>query len=94
VHLKGNKYSWIYKKEFNLTNEEIKNGIEDENFTLTHQLVEKIKKYIEKTYKNGEKILPNSSFSRMFDVSIKTVNDAMKILNARKIVLDKFLPIP
>ena len=89
VHLKGNKYSWIYKKEFNLTNEEIKNGIEYENFTLTHQLVEKIRKYIEKTYKNGEKILPNSSFSRMFDVSIKTVNDAMKILNARKIVLSR-----
>jgi DNA-binding GntR family transcriptional regulator len=89
VHLKGNKYSWIYKKEFSLSNEEIKNGIEDENFTLTHQLVEKIKKYIEKTYKNGEKILPNSSFSHMFDVSIKTVNDAMKILNTRKIVLSR-----
>ena len=89
VHIKGNKYSWIYKKEFSLTNEEIKNGIEDENFTLTHQLVEKIKKYIEKTYKNGEKILPNSSFSRMFDVSIKTVNDAMKILNAKKVVLSR-----
>ena len=89
VRLKGNKYSWIYKKEFSLSNEEIKNGIEDENFTLTHQLVEKIKKYIEKTYKNGEKILPNSSFSHMFDVSIKTVNDAMKILNTRKIVLSR-----
>lgn len=89
VHLKGNKYSWIYKKEFKLTETEIKNGIEDENFTLTHQLVEKIQKYIEKTYKNGEKILPNSSISRMFDVSIKTVNDAMKVLNARKIVLSR-----
>ena len=81
IRLKGNKYSWIYKKEFNLTKEEIHNGIEDENFTLTHQLVEKIKNYIEKTYKQGDKILPNSSFSNMFDVSIKTVNDAMKILN-------------
>lgn len=89
INLKGNKHSWIYKKEFVLTNEEIKNGIEDENCTLTHQLVEKIKKYIEKTYKNGEKILPNSSFSAMFDVSIKTVNDAMKILNARKVVLSR-----
>jgi len=89
VHLKGNKYSWIYKKEFSLSNVEIQNGLVDENFTLTHQLVEKIQKYIEKTYKNGEKILPNSSFSRMFDVSIKTVNDAMKVLNAKKIVLSR-----
>ena len=89
IRLKGNKYAWIYKKEFTLTQEEITNGLEDENFTLTHQLVNKIKKYIEKTYKQGEKILPNSSFSNMFDVSIKTVNDAMKILNARKIVLSR-----
>jgi len=89
IHLKGNKYSWIYKKEFNLTNAEIQNGIEDENFTLTHQLVDKIQKYIEKTYKNGDKILPNSSLSRMFDVSIKTVNDAMKVLNSKKIVLSR-----
>lgn len=89
VHLKGNKYSWIYKKEFNLTPEELNNGIKDENFTLTHQLIEKIQKYIEKTYKQGDKILPISAFSNMFDVSIKTVNDAMKILNAKKIVLSR-----
>ena len=65
IHLKGNKFSWIYKKEFSLTKEEIHNGIEDENFTLTHQLVEKIKNYIEKTYKQGDKILPNSSLIRL-----------------------------
>lgn len=89
IHIKGNKYDWIYKKEFKLTDEEINNGIVDENFTLTHQLVEKIQKYIEKTYKTGEKILPNSSFSRMFDVSIKTINDAMKVLNSKKIILSR-----
>ena len=89
IHLKGNKYSWIYKKEFTLSKEEITNGLVDENFTLTHQLVEKIQKYVEKTYKQGDKILSNSSLCAMFDVSIKTVNDAMKILNARKIVLSR-----
>jgi len=89
VSQKGNKYSWIYKKEFNLTQEEISNGILDENFTLTHQLVEKIKNYIEKTYKQGDKILPNIVFSNMFNVSIKTVNDAMKILNAKKVILSR-----
>ncbi len=87
IHIKGNKYNWIYKKEFVLTDEEKINGIDDEDFTLTHQLVEKIRKYIEKTYKTGDKILPNKAFSNMFDVSIKTVNDAMKILNTRKIIL-------
>lgn len=89
VHQKGNKYSWIYKKEFVLTKEEISNGILDEDFTLTHQLVEKIQNYIEKTYKQGDKILPNIVFSNMFNVSIKTVNDAMKILNARKIIFSR-----
>ncbi len=89
VHIKGNKYCWIYKKEFELTKEEIHNGIENEDFTLTHQLVEKIQNYIEKTYKQGEKILPNLAFSAMFDVSIKTVNDAMKVLNAKKVIFSR-----
>ena len=89
IHIKGNKYSWIYKKEFNLSQVEITNGIEQENFTLTHQLVEKIQSYIERTYKTGDKILPNLAISRMFDVSIKTVNDAMKVLNTKKIVLSR-----
>ena len=65
------------------------NGIKDENFTLTHQLVDKIQNYIEKTYKQGDKIHPNATFSAMFSVSIKTINDAMKILNARKIILSR-----
>ncbi len=89
ISQRGNKFSWIYIKEFELTKEEITNGINDENFTLTHQLIDKIQKYIEKTYKTGEKILPNIAFSRMFDVSIKTINDAMKILNAKKIILSR-----
>lgn len=89
IHLKGNKYSWIYNKEFYLTQEELSKGIQDEDFTLTHQLVDKIQNYIEKTYKQGEKILPNIAFSTMFNVSIKTINDAMKILNANKIILSR-----
>lgn len=89
IHIKGNKYSWIYKKEFTLSKEEISNGLQDEDFTLTHQLVEKIQNYIEKTYKQGDKILPNSTFSSMFNVSIKTINDAMKVLNEKKIILSR-----
>jgi len=89
IHLKGNKHSWIYKKEFTLSKEELTNGINDENITLTHQLIDKIQEYLEKTYKTGDKILPNQALSNMFDVSIKTVNDAMKILNSKKIILSR-----
>ena len=88
-HFKGNKYIWFYKKEFELTKEEILNGINDDNYTLMHRLCGKIRDYIEKTYKQGEKILPNSAFATMFDVSIKTINDAMKILNSKKIILSR-----
>lgn len=84
---RGNRHFWIYKKEFTLSKEELLNGIQDENFTLTHQLVLKIQNYLDKTYKQGEKILPNSAFSNMFNVSIKTVNDAMKALANKKVIL-------
>ena len=42
ISQRGNKFSWIYVKEFELTKDEIMNGINDEDFTLTHQLVDKI----------------------------------------------------
>lgn len=83
---KGNKYHWIYKKQLKLSEEESLSGVEFSDFTLTNQLVQKIKKHLLKTYKTGEKILPNQAFARMFDVSIKTINDAMKVLNSKKII--------
>ena len=89
ARLKGNKYCWIYIKEFELSEEEIKNGIKDENFTLSHQLVNKIQEYLEKTYKKGDKILPNLALSNMFDVSIKTINDAMKVLSSKGVILSR-----
>ncbi len=89
IHAKGNKYLWIYKKEFELSEKELSYGIQDENFTLKYQLIEKIQKYLEKTYKHGDKILPNKALSAMFDVSVKTLNDAMKKLASQKIILPR-----
>jgi len=89
IKAKGNKYNWIYKKKFNLNQDEILYGVKDENYTLSHQLVKKIENYLEKTYKQGDKIHPNSTFANMFNVSIKTINDAMKTLNSKKIILSR-----
>ena len=89
VKARGNKYIWIYKKKFKLSEKELSCGIKDENFTLKHQLIEKIKNYLEKTYKQGDKILPNKAIAGMFDVSVKTVNDAMKTLALAKIILPR-----
>ncbi|MBR1618166.1 GntR family transcriptional regulator, partial [bacterium] len=86
---KGNKYSYIYKRELQLTEDELLCGIKEEDFTLTHQLVEKIKDYLAKTYKQGDKILSNSALARMFNVSIKTINDSMKILTAKGVILPR-----
>ena len=76
IHKKGNKYDWIYLKEFNLTNEEITNGIKDEDFTLTHQLVDKIQKYIENELAQSllkDELLPNDS------IVVSLVNDKVVI---------------
>lgn len=89
IKSKGNKHIFIYKKQFELSKDEITHGLNNENFTLTNRLVEKIKCYIEKTYKPKEKILPNQALANMFDVSIKTINDAMKVLNNKKIILSR-----
>lgn len=85
----GNKYSWIYIKEFNYPKDELYDELKDQDFTLRKKIIKKIQNYIEKTYKPGEKILPNKALSSMFEVSIKTVNDAMKVLNAKKIILSR-----
>lgn len=89
VRAKGNKYNWIYIKEFKLSPKELSCEIKDENFTLKYQLIEKIEEYLKKTYKHGNKILPNKAISNMFEVSVKTVNDAMKKLAIKKIILPR-----
>ena len=46
----------------------------------------KIKHYIAENYKVNDKIMPNEDFAKLFNVSVRTINDAMKRLNKEKIV--------
>lgn len=55
--------------------------------TLSEKLYLKIKDYIAENYKLNDKIMPNEDFAKLFNVSVRTVNDAMKRLNREKIVL-------
>ncbi len=55
--------------------------------TLSKKLYTKIKNYISKNYKLNDKIISNEEFAKMFNVSVRTVNDAMKRLNKEKIIL-------
>lgn len=85
---KGNKINWIYQNK--IENICDKNSPDEhKNITLTEQIVEKIKNYIVTNYSKGDKIIPNESFAKMFRVSIRTVNEATKILNEQKIILSR-----
>ena len=59
-------------------------NIEAQKGTLSKKLYTKIKQYISKNYKLNDKIMPNEEFAKMFNVSVRTVNDAMKRLNKEK----------
>ena len=62
-------------------------NIEAQKGTLSKKLYTKIKQYISKNYKLNDKIMPNEEFAKMFNVSVRTVNDAMKRLNKEKIII-------
>lgn len=49
--------------------------------TLAEKVAESLRGYIEREFKQGEKIPPNKFLADKFDVSVKTVNDAIKILS-------------
>lgn len=85
---KGNKINWIYQNKIENVCDK-KSPDEPKNITLTEQIVEKIKNYILTNYNKGDKIIPNESFAKMFRVSIRTVNEATKILNEQKIILSR-----
>jgi len=76
-----------YKELENLENIDSGHKKETEKETLSKKLYIKIKQYISKNYKLNDKIMANSEFAKMFNVSVRTVNDAMKRLNKEKIIL-------
>ena len=60
---------------------------ETKSETLSEKLYQKIKEYITGHYNLNDKIMPNEEFAKMFNVSVRTINDAMKRLNKEKIIL-------
>ena len=57
-----------------------------EQQTLAEKIAEHINKYIKKSLKTGDKLPSNNTLADMFDVSIKTIHDAVKILSAAGIL--------
>ena len=81
--LKGNKSCWIYQNPIS----EVDFQIQDDD--LVNIIATKIKDYIVCRCQIGDKIPSNGVFSKMFKVSIRTVNAATKILNEQKIILSR-----
>ncbi len=79
----------VINKQIKLTEKEKNFGNEIKNKNLVKITKENIKKYIQKNFKTGDKIPPNSFFAKMFNVSIRTINTATKELNKEKFLLSK-----
>lgn len=71
IYKKGNNF-FVKQTDFELKNIEQK--------TLVEKIAENIQKYIDKNCKNNDKLPSNSELSTIFNVSIKTVHDSVKLL--------------
>ena len=78
-----NKAHWFYKTEFN------QNDLQIHDNSLVDIIAKKMSDYIVNNYQIGEKILSNDKFAAIFNVSIRTVNEAAKKLNKQKIILSR-----
>lgn len=87
VELKGNKVCWIYQNKIEQKTQNLKH--DNTVTTLIDKTVERIKKYIEDNCVLGERIPSNEDFSKMLNVSIRTVNEATRILNEQNIILSR-----
>ena len=54
--------------------------------TLVEKIAEEIKKYVETELKQGDKLPSNTTLTKKFNVSIKTIHDAIKLLSKQGIV--------
>ena len=83
--LKGGRVERIYKNNFDRQScEKVQ-----QKSNLIEATVEKMKNYIIENYAAGDKIISNELFAKMFGVSIRTVNEAAKILNEQNIILSR-----
>ena len=77
--LEKNGKTYIIKTiDFNITN------IKPE--TLVEKIAESINQYIKNNLKTGDKLPSNNALADMFNVSIKTIHDAVKILSAAGVI--------
>ena len=57
-----------------------------EQQTLAEKIAEHINKYIKKNLKHGDKLPSNYALADMFNVSVKTIHDAIKVLSVAGVI--------
>ena len=59
------------------------------NHFLTNKISDEILKYIKENFNNGDKIPTRDELAKIFNVSPKTIHDALKILEEKGIILSR-----
>lgn len=87
--VKGNETYWVVEKIPALEPTEKNEMNEIKSDTLVEQIEQELKTYISKNYKVGDKLCAHSELSTIFNVSIKTIHDALKRLIEQEILLSR-----
>ena len=80
----ANDSGWIIQS----TNFELDNKI-DVQETLVNKIAEDLKNYIDKKFKVGDKLPPHDNLAKHFNVSLKTIHDAIESLTNDGILLPR-----
>lgn len=86
---RGNDANWFLKKFPSVTQNELRQIENMSADTLVIKVVEDLKQIFSQNYEIGDKIPSHDELSKMLNVSIKTVNDAVKTLNKEGIVISR-----
>ena len=89
LSIQRNKTARIIKTLPQLLPEEISSPKEIENINLSQKTTQKLKDYIIENFTIGDKLPPNNELAKLFNVSIRTLNEAMQTLNEQKIILSR-----
>lgn len=84
---RGNDANWILKRIPVLTDEEKATNNESASDTLVNKVIEDLKQYISANLKVSDRLPAHFELSKILNVSIKTVHDAMKSLISEGILL-------
>lgn len=89
VELRGHKVCWIYQNKIVQKQSGVSLYENNTCVTLIDKTANKLKEYIVSNCTLGDRVPSNEEFSKMFNVSIRTVNEATRILNQQNIILSR-----